>query len=172
MSRVEKIGILSIVVIVAAFGIYFYTTIQADSRELMEAKEKKVSTILEKVTNPTSKVPVKYITLEEAYTLYVSGDALFLDARPEQDYGYMHIAGAMSCPYTIAKQLKPILELDRNRLIVVYCSSNSCPMAEVLATRLDELLFRRVYIFSGGLKEWYNAKYPLERGLEVPLPKT
>ena len=49
MSRVEKIGILSIVVIVAAFGIYFYTTIQADSRELMEAKEKKVSTILEKV---------------------------------------------------------------------------------------------------------------------------
>ena len=47
MSRVEKIGILSIVVIVAAFGIYFYTTIQADSRELMEAKEKKVSTILD-----------------------------------------------------------------------------------------------------------------------------
>lgn len=172
MNSIEKIGVLSIVVIAAAFGIYFYTTIQADSRELIAAKEKKVSTILEKVSNPTSKVPVKYLTLEEAHTLYLAGEALFLDARPEQDYGYMHIAGAMSAPYTIAKQLPAILGLDRDRLIVVYCSSSSCPMAEVLATRLDELLFRRVYIFSGGLKEWYNAKYPLERGLEVTTPKT
>ena len=171
MSSVEKIGILSIVVIVAAFGIYFYTTVQADSLKLLDAKEKKTSSILEKVNNPTSKVPVKYLTLEEAYTLYVSGDALFLDARPEQDYGYSHIAGAMSAPYTTVKTLKPILDLDRNRLIVVYCSSSSCPMAEVLATRLDELLFRRVYIFSGGLKEWYTAKYPLERGVDVPIPK-
>jgi rhodanese-related sulfurtransferase len=164
--NIEKLGILSIVLIVAAFGVYFYSVIQSDSRELLEAKEKKVSTILEKVKNP-SKSTVKYLTLEEAHTLYNSGEALFLDARPEQDYGYMHISGAMSAPYTIAKQMPAVLELDRDRLIVVYCSSSSCPMAEVLATRLDELLFRRVYIFSGGLKEWYNAKYPLKRGIEV-----
>jgi rhodanese-related sulfurtransferase len=165
-NTIEKVGITAIVAIIAISGVYFYTAIQADSREILEAKEKKVSTILEKVQNPT-KSTVKFLTLDEAHTLYTSGEALFMDARPEKDYGYMHIPGAMSAPYTIAKQLQEVRDLDRNRLIVVYCSSDTCPMAEFLATRLDELLFRRVYIFSGGLKEWYNAKYPLERGIDV-----
>ena len=124
-------------------------------------------TVLEKVKTTTSNTTVKFLTLDEAHTLHTSGEALFMDARPEQDYGYMHIPGAMSVPYTIAKTLPEVLSLDRNRLIVVYCSSNTCPMAEVLATRLNELMFTRVYIFSGGLKEWYNAKYPLDRGIDV-----
>jgi len=166
-NTIEKIGILAIIAIIAGFGVYFYTVIQADSHELRQAKEKKESTILEKVKNPVSNTTVKFLTLDEAHTLYLSGEALFMDARPEQDYGYMHIPGAMSAPYTVAKKLQSVLDLERDRLIVVYCSSDTCPMAEVLATRLNELLFTRVYIFSGGLKEWYNAKYPLERGIDV-----
>jgi rhodanese-related sulfurtransferase len=162
-NSIEKIGILAIVVIIAVCGAYFYTAIQADSQALQKANAKKVATILEKVNNPTDRT-VKFLTLDETHTLYNSGEALFMDARPEKDYNYMRIPGAMSAEYTRAKKIQDVLNLDRDRLIVVYCSSDTCPMAEILATRLDELMFSRVYIFAGGLKEWYNAKYPLERG--------
>lgn len=170
-NRIEKWGIFFIVVIIAGFGTYFYYLLKTDANEKRAATERKESTILAKVSQPDLKTTVKFLTLDEAYTLYHSGQAVFMDARPEQDYGYMHIPGAVSAPYNIAKQLKTVLDLDRNQLIVVYCSSATCPMAEVLATRLHELMFTRVYIFSGGLKEWYNAKYPLERGVETaPKP--
>lgn len=162
---IEKIGLLLIVLIAIGLWGYFYSNTQADAAAKREAEEQRKETILKKALNPKSEIPVRYLTLEEAHVLYNSEQAIFMDARPVKDFAYMHIPGALSVPYTEAKQIQSVLDMDRDQLIVVYCSNRNCPMAEYLATRLSELHFKKVYIFEGGMQEWYDARYPLARGV-------
>ncbi|MFN2251251.1 MAG: rhodanese-like domain-containing protein [Anaerolineae bacterium] len=92
-------------------------------------------------------VPVKYVM--EARDAGV--DIVFVDARPELDYEFGHIPGAINVPYFAADE--HLSELPRDRLIVAYCE---CPHAEAVQVA-DALVadgFPQVKVIDEGLFGW------------------
>src|SRR5437867_36524 len=51
---------------------------------------------------------------------------------------------------------------NKNREIVVYCGGGECPQSRQAAEKLHNLGYTNVLAFEGGLKEWQEAKLPVE----------
>ena len=91
---------------------------------------------------------------------------IFLDARAEDFYLYEgHIAGAISIPVmefdAAFAQVKDRLPLPDEE-IVCYCSGFGCEESTMLAEKLTEKGYRRVYVYEGGWPEWSEEGLPSE----------
>ena len=108
---------------------------------------------------------LRRITLKEAYELYNKGEAVFIDARSDEEYRQGHIKTAMNLPYTfpIKKKFEIISPIPKDVMIVSYCDGAECNASEGLAIDLAQLGYKRVMIFFGGWEEWTNAGYPVEK---------
>jgi rhodanese-related sulfurtransferase len=97
------------------------------------------------------------------------GKALFVDARPAEDYKQGHIAGAI--PFDVndyeraAPKAFPLLPRDKE--IVAYCSGGDCDDSLVLAQKLKRLGYPNVKLYEGGYFEWMKAGLPVKQG-ETP----
>lgn len=90
---------------------------------------------------------------------------IFVDARAADFFYAGHIAGAISLP---------VMEFDavfvgvKDRLpspdeeIVCYCSGFGCEESTMLAEKLTEKGYRRVYVYEGGWPEWSEEGLPME----------
>lgn len=108
---------------------------------------------------------LRRITLKEAYELYNKGEALFLDARPEEEYRKGHIKTAMNLSYTfpIKKKFEIISPIPKEVMLISYCDGAECNASEGLAIDLAQLGYKKVMIFFGGWNEWQKAGYPVEK---------
>lgn len=103
------------------------------------------------------------LTLAEAFVLHETQAAVFIDARPPSFYKVEHIKNAVSIYYKNAG-LNPVLEsLKKNDPFVVYCSNSQCNQAQVLITTMQKAGFTKIFLFSGGMKEWRLSQYPMDR---------
>ena len=104
------------------------------------------------------------LTLEDAYNLYLSGEALFLDARDPYEYEEGHIKGAVNLPFDWMDEywedVKPLLNPDRE--IVAYCGGIDCELSLFLARDLKYQGFEKSYIFFGGWLKWTEEGLPVE----------
>lgn len=106
------------------------------------------------------------ISLEQAYKLYLQ-KILFIDARNKNDYDYSHIKNSVSLPVFQFEDYKPLLEtIQPDQPIVVYCNGPDCDMSDMLAEKLYELGYHKLFVFKGGWEEWENADYPSEPARE------
>jgi rhodanese-related sulfurtransferase len=106
---------------------------------------------------------VKTLNLAQTYALHQQGAALFLDARPADEYRELHIAGAMNLPEDSLEASGAAPEgIAKDREIVVYCSQESCNAALKTAEILEKLGYTKVAAFMGGFKAWDEAGYPAE----------
>ena len=92
------------------------------------------------------------------------GDALFVDARSQNDYDNGHIPGAVSLP---VGQFEEQIESFLNRYpaeqhIVTYCSGRTCEDSHDLAQSLSDVGFTNVRIFIDGFPGWEAEGYPIE----------
>lgn len=80
----------------------------------------------------------------------------FIDARVPEDYERGHIAGAINIFADVSpnERRAATASLDKSLPIVVYCSSDTCPLAENLAADLYYDGFDQVVVFPGGMTEW------------------
>jgi len=120
------------------------------------------------VTKEAVTAAANRLNLEQAKLLFDSGKAVFVDARPEYTYIERHIQGAVSLSasrFTFQFEQKKD-KLKKEDLYVVYCSSVTCHLSEIVAGYLDENGFKNVRIFTGGWDEWFTAGFPIE-GLKV-----
>jgi len=102
------------------------------------------------------------LSIDEAYTLFKTQSALFFDGRSKRFFRKVHIKGARSV-YFAKVESNPILkQVNKDQLIVTYCSNIRCHIAFTLARRLRKLGFTNVYVFAAGLEEWIKARYPIE----------
>ena len=62
--------------------------------------------------------------------------------------------------------------LDRCDEIVVYCGDIHCAASIRAYRRLERAGYRRVRRYAGGIADWEEAGYPLERGPKRATPKT
>lgn len=86
-----------------------------------------------------------------------------LEALPEKYYRHGHLPGARLFPHDRARELAFELLPDMNRLIVVYCASETCENSHTAARILSELGYRDVRVYIEGKADWQAAGLPLER---------
>ena len=91
------------------------------------------------------------IGLEDLQKLQKEG-IILIDVRSPQEYREGHIDGAISIPeYEIKKKAENILK-DRNRKIIVYCSSGG--RSKKAQKTLKKLGYKNVYNLYNGLSNY------------------
>jgi len=108
---------------------------------------------------------IRLITLQEAEDLWSAGEAVLFDARPERPFREGHVPLARNLPATESGQKLPaeILELPRERTLVVYCEGGDCQSSLALAKRLHDERFKDIRVMTGGWEEWIKAGLPVEK---------
>jgi rhodanese-related sulfurtransferase len=102
----------------------------------------------------------KAIKINLAYKFFNDGEK-FIDARSAEEFSEGHIKGAVNIPfYESEKYLNVINSLDKNKIIVTYCSSHECDISTLSGDELYKMGFKKVYVFVDGWKEWAKNKYP------------
>ena len=107
------------------------------------------------------------ITKEEAKQAFDEGKALFIDARVPRAYAGGHILGAINIPMPAHEDAirKMLGDVEKNRLIVTYCSGGSCQNSYTLARQLTkDFGFTRAKAFYEGWNAWFWANYPVNKG--------
>jgi rhodanese-related sulfurtransferase len=121
------------------------------------------------IPSPTDNTIVR-VSLAGVKTLFDQKSALFLDARPSEEYKDGHIPGAIEFYADdfdkYAPQVLPNL-LDKNQEIICYCHGSTCELSITLARRLKEIGYTNVKVFFGGWPQWQKAGYPINTG-ETP----
>ena len=103
----------------------------------------------------------KAIKINFAYRLFNDGEK-FIDARSAEEFSEGHIKGAINIPfYESEKYLNVINSLNKNEIIVTYCSSRECDDGTLSGDEFFKMGFKQVYVFIGGWEEWINNKYPI-----------
>ena len=86
------------------------------------------------------------------------GDAaLWIDARPEEEFARGHVPGAILLNEDEWNSLLPALltAWSPERKLVVYCSRQNCNASHVVAERLrNEAELKNVFVLDGGWEEW------------------
>ena len=104
------------------------------------------------------------VSLEEARDLHQSGQALFLDARPDIWFEMGHIKGAGNLPAeAIEANLARVLDgVPKDRPIVTYCDGETCELSHDLAIVLLERGYSDVRVLINGWTVWSESGLPVE----------
>ncbi len=108
------------------------------------------------------------IPVEAAKQLF-DQNAVFIDGREDIEFKEGHIKGAKNIPYkaflesTNEQKLEKMKGIEKERIIVSYCSSDSCEISIDNAYEMAKIGYNDVKIFLGGYKEWKNKNYPIEK---------
>jgi len=107
-------------------------------------------------------------SIQSAKSYFDNRSALFLDARPPEDYEAGHIAGAVSLYAEKLDELydRVLRKTPKDQLIITYCSDPECKSGLKLADALVARGFTRVLIFLEGLPAWKKTGYPTASGKE------
>jgi len=106
------------------------------------------------------------ISLDEAKVLHRSRGAVFMDARPLEEFTKGHIQGAKSLPWHEAEQqvMDVIADMSNDAVIITYCDGDTCNLSKDLSLFLENLGFSNVRILVNGWTVWQNAGLPVETG--------
>jgi rhodanese-related sulfurtransferase len=88
-------------------------------------------------------------------------NAIWVDARPDEEFARAHVPGAISLNEDRWNELLAqfLAQWSPQKKIVVYCSSLSCNAALEVAQRLrKEAQLKNVYVLDGGWEEWLKEK--------------
>ena len=99
------------------------------------------------------------LTPQEAARL--PAPVIWLDARPEAEFGVRHVPGALCLNEEHWEELLPAFmsAWGPDTHVVVYCDSRRCDASREVAERLRrELKLDRVYVLQGGWKAWLEAQ--------------
>jgi rhodanese-related sulfurtransferase len=91
-------------------------------------------------------------------------DFALVDARDTVQFAREHIVGAINIPY-IEIRAGALLP-PRDRRIVVYCSSETCPISQYAYEALDRLGYAEIYDMRAGLQGWKDAGFPTVFGAD------
>jgi len=88
------------------------------------------------------------------------GNAIWVDARPDNEFARDHVPGALSLNEDRWNELLPqfLAAWSQEKKVVVYCSSQSCNASREVARRLrNEAQLKNVFVLEGGWEEWLRT---------------
>jgi rhodanese-related sulfurtransferase len=106
------------------------------------------------------------ISLEEAQKVFENQSALFLDARPAEQYAEGHIRGARNLPpeaFDVHFE-KVMTNVGTEQMIITYCDGETCNLSKQLALNLKDLGFSAVRVLPNGWSRWQGRRLPIETG--------
>jgi len=91
-------------------------------------------------------------------------DFVLIDVLGTASFEQMHVPGAISIDGHKKDFVERVSEVvsDKNKQIIVYCASFSCPLSPTAAKKLVDAGYTNVLDFKGGLKDWAEGGYVLE----------
>ncbi|MBR9985604.1 MAG: rhodanese-like domain-containing protein [Desulfosarcina sp.] len=106
------------------------------------------------------------VDLDEAAGLFERNAAIFLDARPPNQYDEGHIQGALNLPWQeVDRYFMELADrLNAAGTIIAYCDGESCDLSHELALFLQEMGFGDVRVLVNGLTVWQQAGLPTATG--------
>jgi rhodanese-related sulfurtransferase len=115
-------------------------------------------------TKPPENALYTDITVKQAKEMIDLGNVFILDVRTQDEYDAGHIRNSTRIPVQDIPGLElnnSLNELPRNKKILVYCRTDrrSTLASEILVNNG----FREVYNMKGGITEWINAEYEIEK---------
>ena len=107
------------------------------------------------------------ISLFEAQKLFANDEAVFIDARPMEDYLQGHIRGARSLPRQELdlKFIDVTKDLDLETPVITYCDGETCELSHDLALFLRDAGFVNTRVLVNGWSLWRLAGMPVESGM-------
>ncbi len=104
------------------------------------------------------------ISLEQAAERFEKEAALFLDARPQDQYLKGHILGALNLPWQEVDQhfMEMADRIDGSEMIITYCDGESCDLSHGLALFLKEMGYENVRVLVNGWTVWQEAGLPVD----------
>jgi rhodanese-related sulfurtransferase len=107
---------------------------------------------------------IERIGLKEAWTLFQTGRAVFVDARSREEFYAGHIAGALLVTREdFEESVSSLWDLiPPDALMVTYCAGEGCEASTELAGLLQDAGYTRIKVFYAGWKQWREAGYPVE----------
>jgi rhodanese-related sulfurtransferase len=107
------------------------------------------------------------ISLFEAQKLFANDAAVFIDARPMEEYVQGHIQGARSLPRQELdlKFIDVTKDLDPETPIITYCDGETCELSHDLALFLRDAGFANTRVLVNGWSLWQVAGMPVESGV-------
>jgi len=91
-------------------------------------------------------------------------DFALVDVLEEQSYEARHLPGAKNVPGgdDFIERVSKVAP-DKDKTIVVYCSSFTCQASPTAASELVEAGYKDVYDFRGGLADWQDGGFDFEK---------
>ncbi|RKX19086.1 MAG: hypothetical protein DRP26_04060 [Candidatus Zixiibacteriota bacterium] len=108
------------------------------------------------------------LTMEDAFYLWKSGDAVFIDARDKSEYNSGHISGAINLPFEHWDNYWDYVSslITPQTKIVTYCGGYNCELSVDAARELKVLGYPNTYIFFNGYDKWLELNLPRETSSE------
>lgn len=106
-----------------------------------------------------------YIDIETARGMLDLPDVVFVDARIPDEYKVSRLARAQHLPpdvFWTGEMPEFCSNMPREWRYVIYCKSDQCDAAELVAVRLKEYGYANLLIMQGGFEAWTKAGFPLE----------
>lgn len=111
----------------------------------------------DKVSWQTPVAASEMVTLAQAR----SADAIWIDARPQEEFEREHVPGALLLNEDRWNELLPevLTVWTPEKRLIVYCSSESCGSSREIAHRLrKEAGLTNVFVLEGGWEAWKKEK--------------
>lgn len=104
------------------------------------------------------------VDLAEAFELFNSGGAVFVDSRPSELFAQGRIPGAFNVPEKesgdVLSQFTGMVAVEEH--VIVYCDGDECLASIHVAEQLRARGYRNVSVFFGGWMAWTDAAYEIE----------
>lgn len=113
----------------------------------------------DKVSWQTPVAASEMVTIAQARSW--GGDAIWLDARPQEEFDREHAPGALLLNEDRWNELFPhvLAVWAPEKRVVVYCSSESCGSSREIAHRLrKEAGLTNVFVLEGGWESWKKGE--------------
>jgi rhodanese-related sulfurtransferase len=111
-----------------------------------------------------------FIALDVAEMEFSNSNAVFVDARDEDEFNCGTIPGAINIPFDYLPEgdLGPYFDsalggLDNDHKIITFCSGDECDLSLQLARNLQAYGYTNIEIFFGGAREWEKFGLKMER---------
>jgi rhodanese-related sulfurtransferase len=88
-------------------------------------------------------------------------DFVLLNVLDRTVYESEHIPGSINIPFLEIESAAPLF-LRKHKTIIVYCIGPMCTASKTIAEKLEEMGYKDVIRYTGGMEEWRKAGYSIE----------
>ena len=103
--------------------------------------------------------PSESVTVAQAQAW--GANAIWADARPDEEFARDHVPGAISLNEDRWNELLPqfLATWSPEKKVIVYCSSQGCNASREVARKLrTEAQLKDIFVLQGGWEEWLKRE--------------